>query len=185
MILFLLSACGADEEGKVSIFDTVMSDYHGLTDGASWTYRDDSPENIESELPEEFNLLRVHHETQGVMTIRRGSRWVDASDAGEIIWSSDDGLTLESWSLPGGLNGSGPLQVASERPDDNPEIEDGDSRCTTLELSDHETWFGVFDQALQIDCIGGPFEGRLVFGKRVGVIQLQVDDYGLDLVAPW
>lgn len=186
VILLLALACDSEKEAStVSIFSIEMANYHGLQEGGAWTFRDDMPEEPEADLPDESQLLRVHYLEGGIMKFKRGTRWADANEAGEMTWSVEDGLNLLSWSLPNGMSGSGNYPIANDRPDEEPEVNEGDWSCIAEEVTEHWTWYGIFDSALIIECTDGDLAGTYAFGKGVGLIQLETETYRMDLVAPW
>jgi hypothetical protein len=184
MILYLLACGGGEEEEEETVGSYAMSGYHGLEEGAAWTYRDDG-EDEDTGLPEEADLLRAHYVGDGEVEFRRGTRWADAATIGFMRWESEDGLTLTGWELPFG-EGDGDFPIASAQPVDEPKVSRGRWKCEAEKIRDLWTWYGQFDLALQFTCKGGGGpKGTYSFAQEVGLVQLDMPDYGLDLVAPW
>lgn len=162
-----------------------IQDWSGLWDGASWTWRGDAVGRAEETLaPDAATLTLGQHLGDGRIELRLGSRWADADTVGELIFSDDAGITLESWDAQGS-SGTGPLRISE------PELEDGITAFSptyscTLDTNEHvETWYGDFEFAAVFDCTGAGMSGSWVFAENVGLIQAQVGDIQLDLVAPY
>ena len=187
-LLLLLTACGEDPlAGTVMEQGLPASAFHTLGEGRSWIYRDDDSD----EDPDEEQLLRAQDVGEGRLELRRGSRWADAEPAGHIAWTTERGeLWLSSWELPDGTEGAGGFRMADADPEDG-ELTSGDGgwRCDLTRQEDgQETWYGTFEGALIIDCVGGNdgLGGRYAFGVGAGLVYLETEDgYLLDLVAPW
>ena len=62
-----------------------IDDYHGFAADATWTYRDDG---VLDEAPEDSALLRARYTGDGVLDLRRGSRWADATRVAEVVGHS-------------------------------------------------------------------------------------------------
>lgn len=151
----------------------VISDYHGLEDGASWIYRDDGADTE----PEESSLLRAQLSSDTI-ELRRGARWADADPVGHLSWSWDDGLTLTGWSLPSGTEGASEVLVSGEI------IEFAEGCEYFIPEEGWPTYHGTFEDAVVFSCTE-PLAVELAFGLGVGLVWLQTDDDTLDLVAPW
>ena len=182
MMLYLMFACGPEETASSSIFALVPEEYHMMSEANSWTYRDDMPADSEL-LPDEAMLMLAQNDG-GTMNFRRGSRWIEASAAGSLEWSLEDGISLLSWDFPG-LSGTGPIALSSAEPEEGDVMEEGDWSCVLNRPESMWTWYAEFDDVLYFACTSSSQTFNIFFGKRAGLIQLSTDNYELDLVAPW
>jgi hypothetical protein len=180
-MLALLGCAGSDP-----LFGSADArSWSGLWDGASWTWREDALGRVEgTEAPDTEALTLGKHLGDGRIELRVGSRWADAAEVGELVFSDDDGIALESWDLQGS-QGTGPLQISE------PELVDGitafspDYSCTLDSSELVETWYGDFQLAAVFDCAGAGLSGTWAFAEGVGLIQARVGEIQLDLVAPY
>ena len=182
MIWFLLFACKEETEER-SLLGYYIDEYHSLEEGASWTYRDDRVIELDVE-PNESELLRARYEGDGIVAFRKGLRWSEATPVGEMSWGTEDFLVLYSWSLPG-TDGAGEYPISGAEPEEGQQINSGDWSCVTREVELIETYYAQFDRALQFDCQDAATTASFVFAKETGLVQLSLDDYTLNLVAPW
>jgi hypothetical protein len=182
MIYVLIVACSPDEKKTTSIFDIDIAEYHMMSEFNSWTYRDDAPDTSDT-MPDEA-LLMLSQNQDGNVSFRRGSRWVEAVDAGSLQWSLEDGLTLLSWDLTMG-SGTGPIVLSSQNPEAEDTITEGDWTCTMTRPDSMWTWYAEYDDVLYFDCDSSSFSFDFFFAKFAGMVHFQGSDYELDLVAPW
>lgn len=176
-----LLACGEDlppppgQEGEVP-----LDSYHGLSEENSWTWRDDG----DTGEPESERLLKARYE-EGVMDIRRGSRWVDGRPEGELEWSTEGGLFLVGWDL-GGARGSDELPLAVDGTVWGGTVSAEDWSCTNRFSDDLQTWYAVFDDAVIFDCTGGNgVPGQWAFARGLGLVKLEGEIITLDMVSGW
>lgn len=182
MIIFVLLACSQEEAKKTSIFAIDIDEYHMMSEFNSWTYRDDAPDTSDT-LPDEATLMLAQND-DGMVSFRRGSRWIEAQDVGSMQWSFDDGMVLESWSLPFG-SGTGPIVLSSAEPEADDVMTQGDWTCTLTRPETMWTYYAEYDSVLYFNCDSSALSLDIFFAKRAGLIHLQATDYELDLVAPW
>jgi hypothetical protein len=182
MIFILFAACAPEERKTSSIFDINIEEYHMMTDFNSWTYRDDAPETPET-MPDEA-MLMLSQNDQGNVSFRRGSRWIEAIEAGSLQWSLDEGLTLLSWNLSMG-NGSGPIVLSTLTPEAGDTITEGDWTCVMTRPESMWTWYAEYDDVLYFDCDSSTQGFDFFFAKSAGMVHFQTSEYELDLVAPW
>jgi hypothetical protein len=185
-MIFLIIACG-EGIGEKSVVDSLeIAMFHGLSDGATWTYRDDGGSWNDTGFDlEEDQLLRVSHRGDGLVEFRRGSRWADAEPYGSMQWILEDGLALASWDLPVGQGaGNYPLSAASINVG---ETVTGDWTCTATDPeSGVDTYYALFENVFIFNCSEGGLEGQYVFAINIGLVKMTIgEDFELDLVAPW
>lgn len=162
--------------------DITIDDYHGFAADATWTYRDDG---VLDESPEESALLRARYTGDGVLDLRRGSRWADATRVAEIVFRLDTEFSIVSWVL-GPYSGTGDLPLGSENPFNGQSVRANGWICSTVRRIEVETYYAFFDDVLQFQCAGqgGP-EGNWTFARDVGLVAYDGPEYSLSLVAPW
>lgn len=177
----LLLGCGS-EGGQESGDVLSITDFHGLVDGASWTYRDDG-ETEES--PSDDVLLRSRYLGSGEIDMRRGVRWVDGPTEVFLVFDQGDQFVLKSWEMDGG-SGSRDLPLGSHAVAQGQAVDEKNWFCRTVTRTEVETYYGVFDDVIQFQCEGaaGP-EGNWTFAKDLGLVHYEGSDYTLNLVAPW
>ena len=175
-----------------------ISEYSRLQDGVAWTYRDDENSADTEDIPSEEDLLRAHGyegsiegEEEGTdfftIEFRRGERWVDGSPYGSMqLHLSEEQLEIWSFDLAG-LVHEEIVPLAHISPLDNPTVSNGNWSCTTALVEEQWTWYGSFENVLEINCSGGSLAGTYVLASRAGFISIELDDSDLDLqlVAPW
>lgn len=176
-----LAACKGDGgagEGEVSI-----ADYAALTEGASWTYRDD----LSTEEVDDARLLRAHHVGLGVIEIRRGARWADASPVAALAFSEEGGLSLVSWEY-------GPDAGEAELPLSEAQVADGDLAtaagwsCSADLDASVETFYGTFSDTVVFDCSrsNSGLPAVFTFAAEVGLISIRANSgINMELVAPY
>ena len=76
-VLALTVGCSGARSEKVTV-DLSIDDYHGFSSSAAWTYRDDG---VLDAPPDDEQLLRARYTGNGIMDLRRGSRWAGISAA--------------------------------------------------------------------------------------------------------
>jgi len=182
MMMILMMACSPDETQNNGVVGSSLEEYHMMSEANSWTYRDDMPADS-STMPDEA-LLMLAQNDGGMMNLRRGSRWIEASPAGSIEWDLEDGLSLVSWDLPN-ITASGPIRLSYSEFEVGDAIEEGDWSCELSRPESMWTWYAEFDDVLYFACDSSSESLHLFFGKRSGLIQLSHEYYELDLVAPW
>ena len=181
LLIAALSACstqGTTAEPE----DISINDYHGFAATASWTYRDDG---VLDEAPEDSALLRARYTGEGVVDIRRGSRWADAPFAAEVVFRLDADFSIVAWDL-GPYSGTGDLTLGNENPIDGQSVQSGGWFCSTVRRVEVETYYAFFEDVIQFQCSGegGP-EGDWTFAKDIGLVAYDGPEYSLSLVAPW
>ena len=199
MILLLLSLFACKESTTSASSENILiSEYSRLQDGVAWTYRDDENSSDTEDIPSEEDLLRAHGyegsiegEEEGTdfftIEFRRGERWVDGSPYGSMqLHLSEEQLEIWSFDLAG-LVHEEIVPLAHISPLENPTVSSGNWSCTTTLVEEQWTWYGTFENVLEINCSGGPLAGSYVLASRAGFISIVLDDSNLDLqlVAPW
>jgi hypothetical protein len=159
-----------------------IDDFHGFASDAAWSYRDDG---VLDEPPEDGELLRARYVGNGILDIRRGTRWADASRTAEVQFFLDDMFSITGWEL-GEYEGSGDLPLGKSNPVDGQSIEVNGWFCMTNRKVEVETYYGWFPDVIQFECDGsaGP-EGLWTFAKDLGLVSYEGPEYSLSLVAPW
>ena len=187
MIAVLLLACGGDGLGNENPDNKPeIAMYHGLEEDARWTYRDDGGLWTDTGFDlDEDQLIRVSHMGEGLVELRRGARWADATPYGSLQWTTTDGLGLVSWDLPLG-------QGAGEYPMSGALIAVGETvtgewNCiSSAPENGVDTYYALFENAYVFDCSGGGLEGQYVFAFGIGLVSMSIgDNFNLELVAPW
>ena len=175
-----------------------ITDYSRLQDGVSWTYRDDENAEDTEDIPFDEDLLRAHgyegseeDEEEGsdyfTIEFRRGERWVDGIEYGSMqLHLSDEQLEIWMFDLSG-ITSEEIFPLAHISPLENPSVSEGNWNCTTTLIEEEWTWYGTFQNVLEISCKGGPLAGTYVLASRAGFISISLDDVDLNLqlVAPW
>jgi len=159
-----------------------ISDFHGFSSEAAWSYRDDG---IVDEAPEDTELLRTRY-VQGSLDFRRGARWADAEQAAEIaFYLTDDEFGISAWDM-GPYAGSARLPLTSTAPKEGQTVKASGWSCETSRDLEIETYYGYFPDVIQFECEGntGP-AGSWTFAKDMGLVSYVGDEYDLSLVAPW
>ena len=181
--VFITAGCAPEAATESTSYLSInLEEYHQLSDFKSWTYRDDMPESAE-DFPDEARLMLAQNEA-GIVSFRRGSRWIEASTVGQMEWSLDDGLVLESWNLPMG-SGNGPIVLSDADPEAGDVITEGDWTCELSQPDTMWTWYAEYDFVLYFDCDSSAQAFDIFFAKQAGLIHFQTENYELDLVAPW
>jgi hypothetical protein len=180
-MLWFLLACSGSGDGVFGSSSGVSA-YSGLWEGGSWTWRTEILDD--GALQDETELLRGKFVGDGVIGLRRGERWADAEDVGELLFTqTDEGLWFDGWSLDGASGQGGKLLEADPEP--NELVVASGGQCVTFVGDTVETFYGVVEFALRAECSGGDGAGSYAFAQDVGLVQLDRDDLFLDLVAPY
>jgi hypothetical protein len=186
MILLFGFSCGGSLTPSQTVSSPDIEMYHGLEEGATWTYRDDGLVWTDTgfELDEEL-LLRASYLGEGLIEFRRGARWADGTPYGSLELTTTDGLALSAWDLPIG-------QGAGEYPFSNATVEvdgtvSGDWSCKTSDPEEGiDTYYALFENVYVFSCSGGGPEGEYVFAMNTGLVKVSIgENYTLELVAPW
>lgn len=182
MIWLLALACAPDKEAGAVGNTNYIADYHGLEEGASWAYRDDG---ITDESPEESELLRARYLGDGVIDLRRGSRWADSRTEALLDFDLDTEFSLQAWEIAGS-EGETELPLGTDQPANGQAVTADEWFCSTSMEGIGLTYYGAFEDIVQYDCEGsaGP-AGSFIFALGVGLVHFESEDYTLDLVAPW
>jgi hypothetical protein len=175
-----LVACGTDEvetsSGEKSIENWLPLDGEG-----AWTWRDDEQDTA----PHEATLLHGRDMGQGRIEIRRGSTWADAELVGEIGFSTDDGLRLESLDLAGRTVGQ-PRLLAPALVQDAAVVSQNGWSCDVTINEEIDTFYALFDRTLVSRCEGNQLPaGTWVFAEDMGLVAIRSRTIKLELVAPW
>lgn len=187
VIVFILLGCIESKTKKELEAAREMTNYHGIEEGASWTYRDDGADfDTGTSPPDDASLILAHHVGNGFVELRRGVRWVEAEPLGHLEFSvTEQALQLISWELPTG-SGSGNYLLSDELPDEGEVFTSEDWSCTVYRPEYLWTYYGYYDDVVILDCTGGGLSGYYAFGKGAGLIRFEgTEGYSLDLVAPW
>jgi len=162
--------------------DINISDYHGFSVDAAWTYRDDG---VLDDAPDESSLLRARYTGDGVVDMRRGARWADASRTVEVVFHLDNNFSILAWTL-GPYSGEADLPLGNEAPLDGQSVQVSGWFCRTERRTEIETYYAFFEDVVQFQCEGegGP-EGNWTFARDMGLVAYDAPDYSLSLVAPW
>ena len=200
MVIFPLLTFWACRTSTTSVTteELLISEYSRLQDGVAWTYRDDENSLDTEDIPSEEDLLRAHgyegsieDEEEGTnyftVEFRRGERWVDGTPYGSMqLHLSDEQLEIWSFDLLG-VTHEEILPLANFSPLENQTVSNENWSCTTALIEEQWTWYGTFQNALEITCTGGVLAGTYVMASRAGFISITLDETDLDLqlVAPW
>ncbi len=178
-----LVVAGCAEPKSTTILEDISIDsFHGFDSDAAWSYRDDG---VLDEPPEDGQLLRARYVGNGVLDLRRGTRWADSSRTAEIGFFLDDVFSIIDWSL-GPYEGSGDLPLGKSKLIEGDTVDEGDWSCVTNRKIVVETYYGIFPDVIQFECEGssGP-EGLWTFANGLGLVAYEGPEYSLSLVAPW
>ena len=200
MVIFPLLTFWACKTSTTSVVteEILISEYSRLQDGVAWTYRDDENNSDTEDIPSEEDLLRAHgyegsieEEEEGTnyftIEFRRGERWVDGIPYGSMqLHLSDEQLEIWAFDLLG-VTHEEILPLAHLSPLENPTVSSGNWSCTTTLIEEQWTWYGTFQNVLEINCTGGVLAGTYVMASRAGFISITMEETDLDLqlVAPW
>ena len=193
----LIFAC-KESTSSIVVENIDLTDYSRLQDGVAWTYRDDENSGDTEDIPSEEDLLRAHgyegskeeeEENSNYFTIefRRGERWVDGTEYGSMqLHLSEEQLEIWAFDLSG-IHSEEIFPLAHISPLDNPSVSDGSWNCTTTLIEEEWTWYGTFQNVLEVSCQGGILAGTYVLASRAGFISISLEDadLNLQLVAPW
>jgi hypothetical protein len=187
-MMWLLIGCGEITSEPTAIERSVAtSDYTGLHDGATWTFRNQGWNYDDPDTLLDSTIILAQHTGDGRMDFRRGLSWVDANPYGSLQFDiSDGGMTLTEWGLPHS-SGSGSYPFSGEEILVG-ETVTGDWSCTSSEPEDGaETYYAQYESAYVFNCEGGGLEGEWIFVYGLGLVQYLNPDasQGLELVAPW
>jgi hypothetical protein len=187
LLMLLIGCAEQSDKGTPQVRSKLMADYAGLTEDAAWTYRNQGWNYEDPDLLLDSTLVPARHLGDGVVQLRRGLNWTDSTDYGVLYFdTTDGGLTLIKWSLPGNT-GEGWYPFAGEEIIQEEPIE-GDWTCTATEPTDGaETFYAAYESVFVFTCTGGGLEGEWVFANGLGLVQYMSfeGDMGLELVAPW
>lgn len=179
-----LSGCGGEGTEEGTGGETLLVDYIALEDDAAWTWRDDGS----SEDPEESELLRGRLTEEDTVVLVRGSRWADGSFAGELIFDTRYGLSLDTFDL-GGMEGAGDWPMADFDPVTGETQASGAWSCSSTVGLEVETFYAIHEDTLTLDCASSDGEGlpgSWVFAEGIGLVRYEhPEGYTLDLVAPY
>lgn len=174
---------GCEQPTATTVTENIdISDFHGFSSEAAWSYRDDG---IVDEAPVDTELLRTRY-VQGSLDFRRGARWADADRAAVVaFYLTDDEFGISGWDV-GPYAGSERLPLTSTTPKDGQTIKASGWSCETNRNTEIETYYGFFPDVIQFECEGnaGP-EGSWTFAKDLGLVSYIGPEYDLSLVAPW
>lgn len=173
----LVSCDAGAEGGEGGAF--VIAEYFVGVD--SWTWRDDGDTGI----VDDATVLRGEMDEEGTVSVRRGARYVDGDDVGELNWDlTATDLILTSWSWLD--DGSGSATIFARNAGLSGDIVTNlQGACVSESISDFVTSYGTFDYALHAICDGTPApKGEYWFAKGFGLVRAQADPIVLDLVAP-
>ncbi|GDX83533.1 hypothetical protein LBMAG42_53440 [Deltaproteobacteria bacterium] len=175
---FGLAACDPDAAaGEGGAF--VIAEYFTGVD--SWTWRDDGDTGI----VDDSTVLRGEMDEEGTVSVRRGARYVDGDEVGELRWDlTATDLILSSWAWLDDSSGSSTI-FARNAGLSGDIVTNLQGACVSESISDFETSYGTFDYALHAICDGTPApSGEYWFAKGFGLVRAQADPIVLDLVAP-
>jgi len=180
-VLVMTAGCSGARSEKVTV-DLSIDDFHGFSSSAAWTYRDDG---VLDAPPDDDQLLRARYTGNGIMDLRRGSRWADADTAALVAFFLDERFSIIAWDL-GPYEGEADLPLGSDVPQPGEEVSVGGWSCMTDQPEEVETYYGIFEDVLSFECkgAGGP-EGDWHFARDLGLIGYDGPEYSLSLVAPW
>jgi len=181
-LLFVTIGCEGARTEKVSP-EVSVDEYTMLKESDRlWTYRDDG---VPLGSPSNAVLIRGRNAGDGVLDLRRGSRWADGEREGQIAFSQTDRIRVVEWEL-GDSSGQGNYPLAKSTTQEGDEVSEGDWSCTVERPNLVETYYGDFSDVVTFACSGsdGPV-GDWHFAKNVGLVAFDGAAYQLDLVAPW
>jgi hypothetical protein len=180
LCLAVVGALGCDPDQDPVGGTEAIDAYAMLEEGASWTYRCGAADTGE---PDCSALLLARHAGDGLVELRRGSRWADAVEVGHLQWRLSETLVLDSWELDGD---SGAASVTVLSTEHGESIDEGGWSCEISQPEFVETYYAIFERPLVSTCTGGGGpEGSYAFAMGFGLIQLTGGEHELDLVAPW
>jgi hypothetical protein len=183
-LLACLVFCACKEEDGVlgeNGLDPVA--YLGLEEGASWVYRDDGSQDP----PDAEGLLqaRLMDVDEGRVEFRRGVRWADGDDEGWMVWGTQGGISLESWSFHG-FSGDESLPMTRGSQESGTSVGIQGWSCTLNLLPEIVTYYATYEHPIEIDCSGSKgIPGRWYLVRDFGLVLLESDAFTLDIVAPW
>ena len=181
-LFVVILGCGGARTEKVSP-ELAVDEYTMLQEAnLLWTYRDDG---VSLGSPTNSTLIRGRNAGDGVLDLRRGSRWADGEQEGKVAFSQTDRIRIVEWEL-GDSSGEGNFPLAKSKTQEGDEVAEGGWSCTVERPDLVETYYGDFSDVLTFACSGsdGPV-GDWHFAKDVGLVAFDSDAYQLDLVAPW
>ncbi len=125
---------------------------------------------------------KIHMQPSGegaeiTLEFRDGETWASADAMMSWVISTDGGLSLIS--IDGETLSPPVLLVGSAYEADTP-VTSGAWRTTPTRLETLTTWYGTFEDVLEVQ-VDGPHIGELRFVADVGLVQLTWDDLGADL----
>ena len=149
MIFLLVFGCIESKTKKELEAAKEIVNYHGIEEGASWTYRDDGADfDTGTAPPEDEDLILAHHEGNGYIELRRGARWVEATPVGHLEFSAmAQALQLTSWELPIG-SGSGNYLLSDALPEEGEVFSSEDWSCTVYRPDFLWTYYGYYDDVV-------------------------------------
>ena len=176
------------QAGTSTIGSKLMADYTGLVEDAkAWTYRNQGWNYDDPDILLETTLLPARHIGDGVVQLRRGVSWTDSNDHGVFYFdTTDGGLALTKWSLPGN-NGEGWYPFVGEEIVVG-EVVEGDWSCEAS--LNRQTVLRPSMPPMNLSLcltVRGESRRRVGLCQRVGTCSVSLPDAssGLELVAPW
>lgn len=154
--------------------------FAGLEDDASWTWRDDDADTLDLD-----RVIHGRHEGEGYVALRRGGRWADAQEIGHLAWTLEGGLGLTSWALDDAV-GDSQVLLLTDGTGWGGNHQDGDWSCTASENVPVDSWYGLFEDGLMLECSGsGGLAGSYAFAWNRGLVGFRGKAFALDLVSPF
>ncbi len=178
--LLSLTGCTSDAPPPPITADVLpLEDYTALEESATWTWRDDG---MDTGLVLE-EVVRGLHTGDGYVALRRGVRWGDADEVGFLQWEVGNGLALSAWQL-GELVGTSSVKMVANSTNWGDTHTEDDWSCTTRKATEVDTWYGVFDDGLEVTCSGDAgLAGTFSFAAGRGLVRLQDAEFELNLVS--
>ena len=95
-MIWMLLGCGEPTTPAVAQERSVlMADYTGLSEGATWTYRNQGWNYDDPDILLDSTIILAQHIGDGYVELRRGLSWVDGNLYGSFKFDlSDGGLAL-------------------------------------------------------------------------------------------
>lgn len=178
MILLALAGCelfaGTEPPG------VTVTEFAGLDDGASWTWRDAA----DTGLPIAEELVHGHHTGEGMVELRRGVQWGSAEPVGYLEWDTQLRLGLAGWEF-GEDGGDELITLANDGALDGDITFAKSGSCAFTLPEGVDTYYAHFTDVAQFVCSGTSLDGTYYFARTVGLIRLEADAFDLDLIAPY
>lgn len=179
MWFLLLAACGE----KTTTSGNLSGDIYAPPWASHLVYRevevDELIEGVDTAEPlnHKLHMEPTGQDTEYSLEFRSGETWASADPVMTWTLSTDGGLSLTA--IDGEVQSPPVLLVGSAYEADTA-VNSGDWRTTPKRLETLTTWYGTFEDVLEVR-VDGPVIGELRFVQGIGLVQFTWDDLGADL----